>query len=167
MLDSRLMPWIYWYNEVFGIKIIEVYGYIFDMIKKKSMWWPSCYSRSYPMIGHMWVEHIASMSWRKGLCDHSWFSSRHHLLKREEKIQGWSTSSGDRHQAWVVQVQEKYLEDIICLMLATLLEIMVKWSCAYKRLSHSGVWGSNMWDFTKRSAINKGGSLEEIKVGII
>ena len=79
MLDSRLIPWIYWYNEVFGIKI-----------KKKSMWWPSYYSRSYPMIGHMWVEHIASMSWRKGLCDHSWLSSRHHLLKREEKIQGWS-----------------------------------------------------------------------------
>ena len=37
------------------------------------------------------VEHIASMSWRKGLGGLSWLSSRHHQMKREEKIQGWSS----------------------------------------------------------------------------
>ena len=34
--------------------------------------------RNYPKIGHLRVEHIASMSWRRRLCDHSCISSRHH-----------------------------------------------------------------------------------------
>jgi len=58
---------------------------IFDMIKKKSMWWPRCYSRGYPKIGHERVEHIASMSWRKGSCDHSCLSSRHHHNEERRK----------------------------------------------------------------------------------
>ena len=37
---------------------------IFDMIKKKN--------------GHDNIEHIASMSWRKILCEHSCLPSRHH-----------------------------------------------------------------------------------------
>ena len=34
--------------------------------------------RNYPKIGHVRVELIASMSWRRRLCDHSCISSRHH-----------------------------------------------------------------------------------------
>ena len=37
------------------------------------------------------VELIASMSWRKGFGDLSLLSSRHHHMKKEEKIQGWSS----------------------------------------------------------------------------
>ena len=47
--------------------------------KEKIMWWPRCYSWSYPKIGHVRVEHIASMSWRRRLCKHSCLPSRHHL----------------------------------------------------------------------------------------
>ena len=43
--------------------------------KEKIMWWPRCYSWSYPKIGHVRVEHIASMSWRRRSC----LPSRHHL----------------------------------------------------------------------------------------
>ena len=34
--------------------------------------------RNYPKIGHVRVELITSMSWRRRLCDHSCISSRHH-----------------------------------------------------------------------------------------
>ena len=34
--------------------------------------------RNYPKIGHVSVELIASMSWRRRLCDHSCLPSRHH-----------------------------------------------------------------------------------------
>ena len=34
--------------------------------------------RNYPNIGHVSVELIASMSWRRRLCDHSCLPSRHH-----------------------------------------------------------------------------------------
>ena len=45
---------------------------------KESLCRPRCYSRNYPKIGHVRVELIASMSWRRRLCDHSCLPSRHH-----------------------------------------------------------------------------------------
>lgn len=39
---------------------------------------PKCFSRNYPKIGHVRVELIASMSWRRRLCEHSSLPSRHH-----------------------------------------------------------------------------------------
>ena len=48
--------------------------------KEKIKCWPRWYSWSYPKIGHVVsVEHIASMSWRRRLCEHSCVPSRHHL----------------------------------------------------------------------------------------
>ena len=52
------------------------------------------------------------------------------------------TSSGDRHQGWVGQVQVEHLKRIICLKLAVHLVIMDMWRCASMELSHHGVWGS-------------------------
>lgn len=40
--------------------------------------WPKCFSRNYPYVSYVWVELIASMSWRRRLCDHSCLPSRHH-----------------------------------------------------------------------------------------
>ena len=60
------------------------------------------------------------------------------------------TSSGDRHQGWEGQVQDKHLEKIICLKLVVHLVIMDMWRCSLMKLSHSGVWGSKMWVFTKQ-----------------
>ena len=48
--------------------------------------------RNYPKIGHVRVELIASMSWRRRLCDHSCISSRHHpnkeswLIKTKSRV---------------------------------------------------------------------------------
>ena len=58
--------------------------------------------RNYPKIGHVRVELIASMSWRRRLCDHSCLPSRHHpneeswkdsrLIKTKSKSESsWST----------------------------------------------------------------------------
>ena len=52
---------------------------------KEFMRWPKCFSRNYPKIGHVWVELIASMSWRRRLCDHSCLPSRHHLNEESWK----------------------------------------------------------------------------------
>ena len=52
------------------------------------------------------------------------------------------TSSGDRHQGWVGQVQVEHLERIICLKLAVHLMIMDMWICISMELSHHSVWGS-------------------------
>ena len=52
------------------------------------------------------------------------------------------TSSGDRHQGWVGQVQDEHLKKITCLNLAVHLVIMDMWRCASMELSHHGVWGS-------------------------
>jgi hypothetical protein len=45
------------------------------------MCWPRWYSRIYPKIGLVSVELIASMSWRRRLCEHSCLPSRHHLYE--------------------------------------------------------------------------------------
>ena len=69
---------------------------------KEFMRWPRCYSRNYPKIGPLRVELIASMSWRRRLCDHSCLPSRHHpneeswkdsrLIKTKSKSESsWST----------------------------------------------------------------------------
>ena len=41
--------------------------------------------RNYPKIGHVSVELIASMSWRRRLCDHSCLPSRHHPNEKSWK----------------------------------------------------------------------------------
>jgi len=51
--------------------------------KEKIMCWPRRYSWNYPRIGRVRVEHIASMSWRRRLCEHSCLPSRHHLSSCE------------------------------------------------------------------------------------
>ena len=60
------------------------------------------------------------------------------------------TSSGDRHRGWEGQVQDKHLEKIICLKPGVHLVIMDMWRCSLMKLSHSGVWGSKLWVFTKQ-----------------
>ena len=48
--------------------------------------------RNYPKIGHVRVKLIASMSWRRRLCDHTCISSRHHpneeswLIKTKSRV---------------------------------------------------------------------------------
>ena len=65
------------------------------------------------------------------------------VMNKEEMIQGiflWAyikkkysycpwrmTSSGDRHQSWEVQVQEKHLEEILLEACNPNLDIMIKW----------------------------------------
>ena len=72
---------------------------------KEFIWWPRWYSRCYPKIGHMRVECIASMSWRRRLCEHSCLPSRHHLCeeRREDtrliKIKAKNDSSWSTHKA--------------------------------------------------------------------
>ena len=51
--------------------------------KKKIICWPRCYSWSYPKIGHVRVEPIASMSWRRRLCEHSCCLQDIIFMKRE------------------------------------------------------------------------------------
>ena len=67
-------------------------------------------------------------------------------LKEEDKVmtKAISKSSYILREEVEVQVQEKHLEEILCLKLVTHLEILVKLRCDYERLSHIGVWGSNM-----------------------
>ena len=55
---------------------------------KESLCRPRCYSRNYPKIGHVRVELIASMSWRRRLCDHSCLPSRHHPNEESWKDSG-------------------------------------------------------------------------------
>ena len=105
-------------------------------------------------------------------CDRAWEDTRLTNTKSEEWIQvgqhmkhkectTWDhvilwyahermTSSGDRHQGWEGQVQDKHLEKIICLKLVVHLVTMDMWRHALMKLSHSGVWGSKMWVFTKQ-----------------
>ena len=45
---------------------------------KESLCRPRCHSRNYPKIGLVRVELIASISWRRRLCDHSCLPSIHH-----------------------------------------------------------------------------------------
>ena len=45
---------------------------------KESLCWPRWHSRNYSKIGHVSVELIANMSWRRKLYDHSCLPSRHH-----------------------------------------------------------------------------------------
>ena len=53
------------------------------------------------------------------------------------------TSNGDRHQGCVVQVQVEQLEE---------------------RLTHNGVWGSNLLVFTETTQSRKVVQLEEVKI---
>jgi hypothetical protein len=59
-------------------------------------------------------------------------------------------SSGDRHQVWEMQLQDKHLEKIICLKLAVHLVVMYLWRCMLMKLSHSGLWESTLEVFTKQ-----------------
>ena len=59
-------------------------GFVHRLFLKSMCWFQGVYEltkvllRNYPKIGHVSVELIASMSWRRRLCDHSCLPSRHH-----------------------------------------------------------------------------------------
>ena len=59
-------------------------GFVHRHFLKSMCWFQGVYEltkvllRNYPKIGHVSVELIASMSWRRRLCDHSCLPSRHH-----------------------------------------------------------------------------------------
>ena len=68
---------------------------------KEFMRWTKFFSRNYPKIGHVRVELIAIMSWRRRLCDHSCLPSRHH--PNEES---WKDSMSIKSKSRVNQVDQ-------------------------------------------------------------
>jgi hypothetical protein len=73
------------------------------------MCWPRCYSRIYPKIGHVSVEPIASMSWRRRLCGHSCLPSRHHLNE-----ENWKDSRliKTKYEEWFKLINTQSVEDV-------------------------------------------------------
>ena len=67
---------------------------------KESLWRPRCYSRNYPKIGHLRVELIASMSWRRRLCDHSCLPSRHHPNEESWKDSRLIKTKSNNESSW-------------------------------------------------------------------
>ena len=76
---------------------------------KEFIWWPRWYSRFYPKIGHVRVELIASMSWRRRLCEHSCLPSRHH--PNEES---WKDTRliKNKYNEWFKLINTQSVEDV-------------------------------------------------------
>ena len=67
---------------------------------KEFMRWPKCFSRNCPKIGHVSVELIANMSWRRRLCDHSCLPSRHHPNKESWKDSRLIKTKSKNESSW-------------------------------------------------------------------
>ena len=75
-----------WWQSLWTNGCLELYLKVFvhRLFLKSMCWFQGVYEltkvllRNYPKIGHVSVELIASMSWRRRLCDHSCLPSRHH-----------------------------------------------------------------------------------------
>ena len=99
--------------------------------------WPKCFSRNYPKIGHVWVELIASMSWRRRLCDHSCLPSRHH--PNEES---WKESRliKTKYREWFKLIITQSVEDT---------PSGIKWSHGLVSIVHCALCTNpwSLWEF--------------------
>ena len=98
---------------------------------KESLCRPRCYSRNYPKIGHVSVELIASMSWRRRLRDHSCLPSRHH--PNEES---WKDSTHKAHKMyWGIKWSHDMVSIVhygLCANPWSSWEFFVGWGCGVR-----------------------------------
>ena len=134
--------------------------------------------RNYPKIGHVWVELIACMSWRRRLCDHSCLPSRHHPIqtKRVGKIQGWSRLS----QEWIKLINSQSVKDVprgikwshgtvsivhctLCTNPWSMWEFYVglgtcPWACVKRKISYNPWKGIKWWSSSKLLCASSSGA---------
>ena len=125
--------------------------------------------RNYPKIGHASVELIASMSWRRRLCDHSCLPSRHH--PNEES---WKDSTHKAHKMYRGIKWSHGMVSIVHCTLCTnpwsMWEFYVglgtcSWACVKRKISYNPWKGWHQvvivikiavckfkWSITKRSS---------------